>query len=145
MPRTPLSLLLLFISKTISMFFRNNFILIALLVVLLTAATVIVSRSVAAIAPDIIKAIHATTALVEQVNEVQSGFTVVLEKIAGLEATIARVERIINRIPDRLLRDEETGEWEPWHIETTHEVIEERGEIVSPRIEPRTRRVLGGR
>jgi len=113
-----------FIKNLISGVLRKNIVIIIFLAVVLAGSAWFVSQTITKVTPDVIRAINATTELIEKVNEAQAGFAVALEKIAGLESTIARIERIINRIPDRLLRDEVTGEWDTSWV---YEVSEEEG------------------
>ena len=134
MQKDPLSLL----GSFVSVLFKKNILIIAVLVGLLIVATMVISKTVTEIAPIVQQAIGSTTDLVEKINETQEGFTVamqrvgevqagfrsVLEQVDGMSGTIARIERIINRIPDRLLRDEETGEWEVLSILDLEELIE---------------------
>ena len=107
------------IKNFVSGVFRKNLLIIIIFAVILAGSAWFISQAITKIAPDVIKAINATTELVETVNvaiekvaNVQEGFQAVLVRIDGMSETIARIERIINRIPDRLLRDEVTGEWD---------------------------------
>jgi len=132
MSRDPLSLLISFISGL----FRKNILIIIVLVVLLTVSAVFISRAVTAIAPVIQQTIGQTTELIEKVSEVmekvagvQEGFNAALRQIDSMQETIARIERIINRIPPRLLTDEITGEWDTSWMYEEIEIIEDPNNI----------------
>ena len=139
MQKDPLSLLV--------GFFRGNFFIIAVLITLVIVSTVIISKAVTDIAPIIRQTIGSTTELVERINETQAGFTAALERVNeiqsgfqsgiqsilkqvdGMSDTIAKIERIINRIPSKLLSDEDTGEWEPWSIEHSDDFVSQQEDI----------------
>ena len=79
---------------------------------------VLISHVVVQIAPAVQQTIGAATQLVEKINETQLGFQVILTRIDGMSETISRIERIVNKIPVRLLNDE--NEWE---LDDSEEIV----------------------
>ena len=133
----PISLLVSLLNKLFTQFFRKNFVFIAILMILLVVAIVAISKAITEIAPEVQKTINATSELVEKVSAVQEGFNSALRQIDSMQETIARIERIINRIPSRLLQDEVE---EIDEAEKSEEEIEEKEQVTIP--EPKVKQEI---
>ena len=120
------------ISSLVTRLFTGKAIVVIALVLIIAVASMVISRAVVEIAPIIHRTIDSTTALLEKTSEVldkvdgiQEGFQSALRQIDSMQETIARIERIVNRIPIRLLNDEETGEWDTsWMYEEPQQSYE---------------------
>ena len=106
----PLSIISSVLGKILSGFSVKNLMFIVIPMVLLIALIVVGTKAVIELAPVVKENIIAVTELVQKINEVQSGFNTALDRIEGMQETIKKIEAIINKIPSRLLNDEEDTE-----------------------------------